>query len=109
MQAGVVGELGMKGDSNHWALLHPHDPTVVEPRQHVDVRPDRGNDWRTNEDGMEWLVPNGGQLQLSLKAVHLPAKRVATHVDVQCVQTGKRFPFDSLGENDHAGTGAENR
>ena len=99
MEAGIVVELGMESGSELVALACGNDVAINGGKCLAIVGGDR-LDVRGTDEGHGYLLTNASDGACGVKTAQLPTVGITSHLDVHRAQT-------TFGEQDHAGTGAE--
>src|SRR5581483_2589695 len=107
MDACVRRELRMKCDSQHRALFHGDDSSVLDPGEDFNALAHRFDHGSANEHGVDGLVADGGKYKILLEAVHLTTKGVSSNGNVKALEPWDRFAIHPLCQNDHPSAGTE--
>src|SRR5215216_5965988 len=100
VHARVARQLGMERRDEEPPLAQKHR-LAVQLREHLDARPDGAHAWRPDEDAAQRLLL-AAQLQVRLETRYLAAVGVPLDLEVDEAQV-------VAVEQDHPGTGAEDR
>src|SRR4051794_27618934 len=109
MEARVPRHLGVEGGPDHGPLANRRDPPVVEPGQNLDSAPDLLDNRRSDENRVKWLLAKNGDEQIFLEAIDLTAKGVSPHAHIEPFESWQLGAIDTIGEDNHSRTGAQNR
>ena len=111
MQSGVLGELGVKGDTQHGVLSNAYDPPLAGGNR-LHSRPEFFHPRRSDEDSREdtnAFLPGQAKLHGGFEAMHLAPEGVAAH---RYVQGSKEWllPFGGTGgQHDETGASPQDR
>ena len=99
MEAGIVVEFGVESGGELVALAGGNDMSINSGEGLAIVGGDR-LDVRGTDEGHGYLLTNASDGACGVKTAQLPTVGITSHLDVHRAQT-------TFGEQDHAGTGAE--
>ena len=103
---GCIGrKLRVKCGSQYATLLDEHGMSGILG-QNLDSLTDRLDDRRTDEDHLEWLLPELGRGRVNI-ARELTAIAIAQHRNVDQTKGGLRRAVNIAGEKNRTGTRAE--
>ena len=109
MEAGFARQLGMERGGDDVALADGDDPSVSQPGEHVDPRPDVIDDGCADEHAVDWHVAEQRHRDVGLERLTLAPEGIALHADVEQRQDRLVPVGDATREEDHPGAGPEDR